>query len=605
MEPLEHSPAFKTNMDKLIRQRKTYWREWHDLIHGLRRLTYMREDISLPSDIEEYVKQPPRVPIILRLNQTVAGAIAKGWPIFEMDIRDGDEELAAKGAKWATMTLQDACRKAGQPLFWKYIAALVGDGGAVWKVMRHKWQDMPQRKDGEEDDAYRDRMQEFLDRGPGSPLHTSLIDVLTFLPSTAQYAEEDVVVEHSKRGTFDTMRTLRLMPSDSRLTHLTFIPEGQPFPIQELPSLPSVVAVSEIWANDYIDIIVAGKHFVFKNPYGFKPYVHVKGMPSGLNDPALESLPLGFSLQTIQPWLNLVLAKKMAWAMKAGVAYGISPAIDPQASPSAGSQQGPERIEGDRLYKLAPGSSVARMETVFGGDELREAIRLFMDLRQELTLPPVVSGFIGTRTPGLTQTAAVQQAVAMLQPLVDNGQFGLADLLKLHCQFIRDNIKASVTVSGFDTTIDEGGRPKKGAVSWGPSDVERLNDILVTFSMESLQDVVSKGTHAAFMRNNELWSEERSMRFSGVTDVKGERRKQEKERLRKHPIVRAYIDQQLLSEEPGLAPIVEQLVAAEEEEAAGVRNIGGPAPRGGGRSAGTPKQPGGTRQVRQPRGRML
>lgn len=121
--------------------------------------------------------------------------------------------------------------------------------------------------------------------------------------------------------------------------------------------------------------------------------------------------------------------------------------------------------------------------------------------------------------------------------------------------------------------------------------------------MESLQDLVSKGTHSAFMKNNKLWSEERSMRFSGVTDVKGERRKQEKERLREHPIVRAYIDQQLLSEEPGLTPIVEELVAAEQEEAAGagVRNIGGPAPRGGGRSAGTPKQPGGTRQVRQPR----
>jgi hypothetical protein len=599
MELMGHSQAFAINMDRLVRQRKSHWKEWHNMIHGLRRLTFMREKVDLPSDIEEDVKQPPRVPIILRLNQTVAGAIAKGWPIFEMDIRDEDEELAAKGAKWATMTLQDACRKANQPLFWKYIAALVSDGGAVWKVMRHRWQDLPTRKDNEDEKAYLARAQKFLEDAPASPLYTSLIDILTFFPSTAQYAEEDVVVESAKRGTFDTMRTLRLKPSDSRLSQFTFIPEGKPYPTQELPSLPATIVVTEVWADDYIDIIVAGKHFVFRNPYGFKPYVHVKGMPSGLNDPALESLPIGFSLQTIQPWLNLILAKKMSWAMRAGVSYGVSPAADPSASPSAGTQEPPQNIESGRIYKFPPGGSIARMETVFGGEELREAIRLFMDLRQELTLPPVVSGFIGTRTPGLTQTAAVQQAVAMLQPLVDNGQFGLADLLKLHCRFIRDNIKANVTVSGFDTTIDAGGgRPKRGVVSWGPADVEKMNDILVTFSMETLQDVVAKGTHAAFMKNNELWSEDRAMRFGGVTDVKGERRQQEKERLRKHPVVRQYIDQQLLSEEPGLAAVAQELYAAEQEQPTG------PQPHGGGRPAGSPKQPGGTREVTQPRGRM-
>jgi hypothetical protein len=238
-----------------------------------------------------------------------------------------------------------------------------------------------------------------------------------------------------------------------------------------------------------------------------------------------------------------------------------------------------------------------------------------MDLRQELTLPPVVSGFIGTRTPGLTQTAAVQQAVAMLQPLVDNAQFGLADLIKLYFRFIRDNIKARVTVSGFDMTIDEGGgKPKVGAISWGPEEVNKVNDVLVTLSMETLQDVVSKGQHAVFMVHNKLWSEDRGMRFGGVTDVKGERRKQEAERLREHPVIRAYIDQQLLSEEPALAAIAEQLYAPEEaggmggevvppEEGMGKRNIGGPAPRGGGRAASSPRQPGGAGHS-QPKGRL-
>jgi hypothetical protein len=615
MEPIEASPAFKTGMDRLVNERKRHWEERNNLVHGLRRLTFMREDLVLPGDHGDWVKQPPRIPIILRLNQTVAGAIAKGWPIFEVAMRDENEELAAKGATWAVMALQDACRKVNEPLLWKYIAALVGDGGAVWKVMRHKWVDMPLRNEGEEEEAWRKRMQEFVDKGPAFPLFTMLIDILTFLPSTARYAEEDVVVEDGMRGTFETLRTLRLLPKDTRLRDVAFIPEGKPYPIQELPSLPASVRVTEIWANDYVDFVVAHKHFVFKNPYGFKPYVHVKGMPSGLSDPALESLPIGFALQSIQPWLNILLALKMSWAARVGVSYGVSPALDPAASVSAGAQIAPETIESGRMYTFPPGSHVTRMETAFAGEELRDAIRLFMDLRQELTLPPVVSGFIGTRTPGLTQTAAVQQAVAMLQPLVDNAQFGLADLIKLYFRFIRDNIKARVTVSGFDMTIDEGGgKPKVGAISWGPEEVNKVNDVLVTLSMETLQDVVSKGQHAVFMVHNKLWSEDRGMRFGGVTDVKGERRKQEAERLREHPVIRAYVDQQLLSEEPALAAIAEQLYAPEEaggmggevippEEGMGKRNIGGPAPRGGGRAASSPRQPGGAGHS-QPKGRL-
>jgi hypothetical protein len=248
-------------------------------------------------------------------------------------------------------------------------------------------------------------------------------------------------------------------------------------------------------------------------------------------------------------------------------------------------------------------------------------------------ITPLASGIMGTRTPGTAFDAAMEMAMSKLTPLVSNLERGLADIVAMSWKITEDVVKQPIWVTGMGLQkgrMGIGRRMRQGRYVIDPKDIHGYYDIKATLTTQSLQSLISKGMHAAFMRAHKLWTRDRAMRFSGVDDPWDEYLSTLRDQLEESPEVVQHIMQQALQEEPELAKISAELGAQGVDIQGLVASLGGagggevpqlggvlsgaagggseqgvfrgkpqprgqPAPGAGGRPRGSPRRPGGTR----------
>lgn len=606
------SDQVSSSLGKLVRDRKSFHSQRIKLHHGLRKMRFLRARQRPPKQFQDLFGQNMiSAPIAFRHVQTVVGAIAKHRPKYNLIMKNpGETDMRSEGERFHTMALQYFERKAKKPLYWKWVDSIVADSIGVLKFTRHAWEDYPEPKEDETEDEYIARCNKFLQGQAECPLRMRLVDPLTTLFPTYEWEPGDVL-ETGFRSIRDTLRQLRVAPIGGNLGALRIVEMGEPYPEDEVPNLPdAAVEVSELWTPNSVYVGMAGQFFEMENPYeGIIPYVITGGAPTSSSDPALEFISSLFPFQRLQPWSDMLITAMVAWAMSA-----TNPVLATSRKPGPGitgsTETAIEDIPWGKNLDLGLGGEANFLTPPDVGNSIKGSIELMMTMMDRSSLSPAVSGYMGTRTAGLAMSSAVENALAMLIPTVDGMKVGLGDVAKMVDDFITKVIKAPVYVSGYEMLESNGYKRDVGLLKRGPKEVAATLDILVDIKRDSTMDEISKGGHAAFMRDKGLWSEERAMLYSGVDDVPRERKNILKDMARKHPIVQQYLAMIATSEEPPLAALMQETInpdtvqgpaypgptpfpgvgdmgpELQEEEAEPVDT--GPAPRRGGRSAGTP-----------------
>ena len=609
MKPFELSQRQKDYVDKEVTARKALYREAKELMHGQRQIRFMRVKPRGTSAAAR-LQKGLRVPFAHRLVQTAVGVVQRGrLRVRIVPRKPGAESVAEDLQQGAQLLMQAFERTAHKPLAWKLADQVCGDGMGVAKVARIPWAGYPIREGDEIDKEYNKRVDQFLEGNPPLPLRMRLVDPLTFYPPLTEWGTGGVL-ESAKRPTRETFRALNLgFVKNSRMPRV--IPEGQPYPQWEPPpSVGASIDMDELWIDEEVVIRFGdGTKLAFKNDEsvmaGKAPYAWCMGQTTGLDDPAIGNLSVMFPLIYLAPYFETALADMANWVR---IASKPTTWTARDANAPGGASEGVNVVKfiPGKMYDFGPGGKGGFMEPPGVGREIVDFINLLITIMDRVSLAPVTAGFIGTRTPGTTQQAAMEAATAILTPIVENLQFCYADVINLCFHAIVNVIRKPITVSGW-TFSEKDGAKTLGRYALSPTNIKGHDQIAVDLGMTTLQDEISRGTHAAFMVNSGLWSELRGMRYSGVEDTWAETSQKAKEIVFKLPAVQAYFAQRAISEEPGLNEYIrmleEQGLAPEDVlegvrervqggpgQGLGQRNLGGQPKRGGGRPASQPTQ---------------
>lgn len=591
------------NLDQLVLERKKMHDQRIKLHHGLRSLRFLKNIQSPPKQFQKlFGSESINAPLAFRHIQTVTGAIAKNRPKHHLIMKDPlDKERQSLGERWLGLNDQYMERSSRKPIYWKWVDSVVADSIGVLKWTRHDWKDIPEPNPDEEEDSYVKRVGQWLNETPEIPLKLRVVDPLTILFPTYEWEPRDVL-EVGKRSVKDVLVQLRIAPSRGNINNLRLLEVGEPYPEWELPYVPTgAIEVAELWQSDYLYVGIAGQWFELENPYqGIIPYEITGGYTTASNDPALEFISAIFPFQKLGPWADTMLTAMVGWSMAAS-----NPILATWREPGQGVTGNQEiainEIQWGKQLDLGLGGRAQFLEVPDVGRGMKDGIELMMSLQDRSSLSPAASGFMGTRTAGLAMQGAVENALAMFTSTIDNMQMGWASAAKKHYEFIKKVIGIPVYVSGFELT--ESQKKVTGLLKWGPKDVDSVLDILVDIKRDDTSELIQRGQHSAFMTERGLWSEERSMLWSGVDDIQKEQKQIMKEKTMKNPMIQQYLAQQAIADEPPLAAIYSQMTAQESpgspageppeptEEGGGNQVEGNsmrPAPARGGKPAGMP-----------------
>jgi len=629
-KPITPSPGEKNFVDQNLTYLRGYYDEQFKMIHQLRRLRFMRLKAKAPQAFQRIVAKGLHSPLSYRLVQTVTGLICKERPRFERQPVDKtDRDAASRLQQAADPLLQTYEHCARQPLFWMMGDSLVGDGRCFPKIERHVWAGYPTKLSDQTDEQYNNTVAQFIASGSNQPLRMRLVDPLNMLIPPEQY-EPSFMIEQGKRPLVSTLRALNMQMDAHK--NIVPLPEGRPFPLLELPAgINPAVDVEELWTPEFVFVRVGGQLLKFENDLHLIPYVDIYGEVSANMDPAVHSLSILYPFQGIEPWLNTLLGTLAAWSV-----IGAVPIMYTSRTPGAGGAAGdtPANVQEIPLGKridLGVGGQAGFLQPPPVGREVLEFIQLLVTFLDRAGITPLASGIMGTRTPGTAFDAAMEMAMSKLTPLVSNLERGLADIVAMSWKITEDVVKQPIWVTGMGLQkgrMGIGRRMRQGRYVIDPKDIHGYYDVKATLTTQSLQSLISKGMHAAFMRAHNLWTRDRAMRFSGVDDPWDEYLGTLRDRLEESPEIVQHIMQQALQEEPELAKISAELGAQGVDIQGLVASLGGapgavpgnlpggapagiaggggtfggapqprgqPAPGAGGRSRGSPRRPGGTR----------
>lgn len=572
-------------LDSILKERKQLHETRVKYIHGLRRLRFMRNQNKPPRQLQAILgKESPSLPLAFKHVQNVVGAIARHRPVPHLIMRDdNDDETKFRGAQWCDLVMQQQERMAGKPLYWKWVDNVIADGMGVFKLTRHQWKDFPEPEDDETDESYAEKVEQFYARKNGPPFRLRTVEPHTIFLPQYEWEPQDIM-EISTRSLRETVRALRVVPTNQSLKSFRVLGENEPYPEDEVPNIPAgTVEVAEIWTPDMVAFGLMGKWFTMDNPYnGIVPYVTTGGATTGSSDPALEYVSTLFPFQRSQPFADMMVSSMIGWAI-----LSVNPIIWTRRRPGpgvTGSQEvAIEEIHWGKHMDLGVGGELGVATVPDVGPSIRSALEIMVELMDRSSLSPAASGYAGTRTAGLAIAEAVDNALGQFAGTMDNMQNGISELYKKMFSFVELG-GGPTYASGFVFEDGKGGKRKQaGLVKWGPEDVDATLDILAEVKKESLQELISKGTHAAFMRDKALWTQERSMLFSGVEDTRKEEIGILRDMVKKHPIVQQYLAGKAIADEQPLAALYQQALEAEQggappEEPQGGGGGGGGAP---------------------------
>jgi hypothetical protein len=170
------------------------------------------------------------------------------------------------------------------------------------------------------------------------------------------------------------------------------------------------------------------------------------------------------------------------------------------------------------MYHFPTGREVGILTPPPVGAEVTAFLQFLISSANAGGLPEIVSGGgVGSRLPALTFQAAFEAATDRLRPATQSAERILGGTLnKIHKIIGRYDVPIRVNGYEFQAQGEGDNKRKRGWAVIKPSEARKGRRISVDLALESTQDMIAKGTHAAFMVNSQLWDREFAQRFSGV-----------------------------------------------------------------------------------------
>lgn len=638
--------AESNHINSVIQDLNRQYIETAKKIHAVRKLRFMKSDPSAPRAYQKVLAGGLRSPLSYRLVQTVTGMITKDRPTYRRVPRNThDRESASRLQASADPMMQDLERIARKPLYYNFVDALVADGRGIMKCYRDAWNGFPVKAAETDDGAYNKMVADFVSTGNTHPLRMRQVDALNFMTPTTDY-DPPYVMEAGKRPTLGVCQAYGIKFGTNN--RIEMMPDATAFHAYELPrGIAPTIDVEEIWRDDevYIRIGTAqagGQVFKAKNDMGFKPYVWAFGETSSHPDPSLQGLSILYAYAGIEPWLNTMLTVLASWGVIGGtpILY-TSRKLPPGATslPDVGVQMG--EIPLGKRIDLPPGGEIGFVQPPPVGREVLEYIKFLVDFLDRAGLPNLAYGSIGTRTPGTAFQGALEQAIARVNPIVNSAEAALCDIIKMQWQIV-EQIGKPLYMTG--TGIQPSSKLKRrslGRFVIDPADIGGYYDLHAKIRVGNTQDLISRGMHAAFMKNQGLWSRDRAMEYSDVDSPFDEYKFIMRDRLEESPLIQQMTLMEALQEEPEFVARTQELAAQGIDVQSLLLNTGAPggvaamaqatggsgqiksravtgsstppkptpkgagpqaAPAHGGKPAGSPKRPGGPRQAQGSRG---
>lgn len=607
----------KLVQDTVVAQRKVY-QEYITVTKHLRRIRALRLDTRTPRAFQRIIGKGVRAPLAWSIVQTINGMVAKSPPMFtRTPLNSGQKDRAARLASTCWPLLQTYSRMAHKDLFYGMADQLAGDGKGVVKLQRKMMKEYPDREqfktDGGYDDvAYNQACRVFLSQPEHNPLRISLTDPTTFWPDRA--FEPTYVVEAGNRPLLSTLKALGLKMGVNN-TILEDVPQGGTVSEEMLPSGFSPTArIEELWTEDFCYFQIDGKVLKFKNEFGFIPYAWRAGMSTSIPDPVMESVSAVFPFYDLEPHLNTLLTSIVSWSILGGMPTAIIETA-PNAGVAPGQEVPPSDIPLGQMVQLAPGRKFYYAAPPPIGDSVVQAVNMILSFYERAGVTQAARGIIGSRTPGLTFSSALEAASDMLLPITHSLEGLCEDITRMTWKAV-EKLNMPLYVTG-EELIEGTGRRQLSQHRITPSLIGKYYDIHCEIRPSSTQDSVQKGMHAAFMNQHQMWSQERAMNYSGVENPTAERLELLKDKIRNTPLYQQMAMKAALSDDPEAQQMVadaeaqgEDLLGLLEEGDAGggggengslpggqIRGL--PARAGGGREAGSARRPTGPRPVSQ------
>lgn len=605
------TPQEVTLVQNTIATQRRVYQEYVTITKHLRRQRALRLDTRTPRSFQKIIGKGVRAPLSFSIVQTIVGLIAKGQPYFtRVPLTSAKKDDAARLAATCWPLIQTYSHMAHKDLYYLMTDQLAGDGKGVVKLNRKTLTDYPAEKDYTEDgkfnsSGYNEACRIYLSQDGHNPLRISLIDPTTFWPS--RELDQSYVVESGNRPLVPTLKALGLKLGVNN----TFVevPAGDSFSDEMVPSgLSPYEQINEVWTDDWCYIEIGGKLLKFRNDLGFIPYSWRNGMATSMPDPAMEAMSVVFPFYDLEPHVNTLLTSMLSHAVLTGM-----PVAQIETAPNSGQSQepAPTDIPLGQMMHLGPGKKFSWATPPAMSEAVVQVANLMFSMYERAGITTAARGIIGTRTPGLTFTSALEAAGDMVMP-VKAGLEGLCeDIVKMTWR-ASEALKMPIHVTG-DSLIEGTGRKQLSIYHITPRLIGKYYDIHCEVKPTSTQDMTTKGMHAAFMNQHGMWSWERSAAYAGVDNPTAERLELLKDKIRNSPVYLETAMRAALQDDPegqqiaaefeaqGLSPFVEGEVVeptgqeGSPEEGLPGGQIRGATPRGGGRTAGAARRPTGPR----------
>jgi hypothetical protein len=600
--------------------------EYERKVHHLRKLRFMKLQSRAPKPFQRVLSGGLRSPLSYRLVQTVVGMICRERPQFKrLPMNKEDRDAASRLQASADPLLQDLERLARKPLYWHGVDALVADGRAVAKGYRDAWTQFPDQGDEEPDPDYNRRVAEFILQGSSHPLRLRMVDTLNFKVPQVEY-EPPFVLETGKRPTMGVAESFGLRFGTNN--RIEVLPDATAFHTLELPSgLPATIDVEELWTPDTVYVRIAGQVFKADNDLGFIPYEWASGETSSNPDVSLQNLSILYPFAGVEPWLNSMLTILASWGVIGGTPILFtSRKLPPGAGGVPDTQPTISDIPLGKRVDLGIGGEIGFVQPPPVGREVLEFIQFLVQFLDRAGLPEVAYGALGSRTPGTAFQGALEQALAKVNPIVTSAERFFADIVRMQWR-ITEIVGKPIVVTGTGVQAKDMLRRRRlGRFVVNPRDIHGYYDLHAKLRVGNTQDQISRGMHAAFMRDKKLWSRDRAMEYAGVDDPWDEFKTITRDMLEESPLVQQITLTEALKQEPEIAARAAELEAqgvdivglllglqpGASPRGAPVPGLGGraaspaatpaasaPAPRRGGRPTGSPKRPGGPGRAKQ------
>lgn len=611
VKPLAISAQEQSLIDRTVLNQRRVYHEVVTITKQIRKVRALRIQTRTPKTFQKLVGYGVRNPLPWALVQTINGMIAKGTPQFERLPLNPDDRADREAAAYLASTCWPLIQTYGnmhrRDYFYKFCDQLTGDGIGIAKLRKNYLKSYPTTPDENASDRvwsdYNKAVAEYManPRSP-NPFSITQIDSATFFPDRAE--EPQYVVEYGYKPLAPTLEALGLKQEGGKIIENPLlyndVPTGAMFNEEMQPSgLGDNVIVAEVWTKDYCYVQVGGNVFKYENELGMIPYAWRYGMTTSIPDPALERVSTVFPFFALDPYINTVLTGLLTWGIMASMPTAV---ITTEARPGVenDSTQANVDIPLGQMIRLAPGQKFGYEVPPPMGREAVEVINMMLSFYDKAGVTSAARGVIGTRTPALSFTSALEAAADMVGPI----QTGLAGLLE---DIIRMTWMAAVklnvplNITGFNLA-DSGARGERTRFQVTPEMIDNYYDVHCELQAFSDQQMMARGQQAAFMRDKGLWSFERAAKYSGVQNPEAERRAIFMDNVYNSPEFQQLLNAGAISDDPQVAQamiLVQSQMAAEQAE--GVPEVPGDGTRhrpgmeapmsGGGSAAGRPRNP--------------